>query len=548
MKSRCVSNCAILTATNHPKRKQNIMAKDITKTSLELLFQISRDLASYLDLQTILSRIIFLSVSNVKAERGSLIVLDEHLEPVDFALMYGDKFLSHSQAQSKGLLDDGLAGWVAHHREAVIVSDTQQDARWIQREDDADNRSGSKSAICVPLLARDQLVGVLTIVHPVPGFFTEEHFQLIQSIADQAGIAVNNALLYESLEAAHRRYRELFESSIDPILITKYDGMVMEANRQAVKYLERSATDLAGQSVYELHAARKELLGDGFELVQAAEPVSYESKFIKPDKIEIPVEVYIYTISIGGEDHLQWIFRDISERKALESLRQDLFAMIYHDIRSPLSNVVTSLNMLETILPPESDVVLKPVMAIANRSLNRVQRLVSSLLDISRLEVGQPISVMESTPVGEILNEAVESVAHIVENRGQSITVEYPDRLPDTRLDRDMIKRVMINLAENATKYAPREGKIIIGARISDGHVLFWVEDNGPGVPPELRETIFEKFSRIKSDKVPKGIGLGLAFCRLAVEAHGGRMWVVESEQLGGSCFAFTIPTGANMT
>ena len=181
------------------------MSKDNTRASLKLLFQISRELASSLDLQTIISRVISLSVSNVKAERGSLIVLNENLEPVDFALMYGDKFLPHIQAESRGLLDDGLAGWVAHHREAVIVSDTKQDERWFRREDDAADRSGSKSAICTPLLARGQLVGGLTIVHPAPGFFNEEHFQLIQSIADQAGIAINNACLYESLHTAHRR-------------------------------------------------------------------------------------------------------------------------------------------------------------------------------------------------------------------------------------------------------------------------------------------------------------------------------------------------------
>jgi two-component system, NtrC family, sensor histidine kinase KinB len=77
---------------------------------------------------------------------------------------------------------------------------------------------------------------------------------------------------------------------------------------------------------------------------------------------------------------------------------------------------------------------------------------------------------------------------------------------------------------------------------------LYWVEDSGPGIPPEMRETIFEKFTRIESDLVPKGIGLGLAFCRIAVEAHGGKMWVGESKQLGGSCFSFTIPTDAIMT
>ena len=316
----------------------------------------------------------------------------------------------------------------------------------------------------------------------------------------------------------------------------------MEANRQAGHYLKLPPSSLAGRSVFELHIARPEFLGDRVQSISTAEAVVYESELILPDKIEIPVEVHIYPISFEGENHLQWIFRDISERKALESLRQDLSAMIYHDIRSPLSNVAASLNMLETILPEQADPFIQSVIAIANRSTNRVQRLVSSLLDISRLEADQPISVMEMTPVAEILNETSESVAHILETRKQKLQVEYTEELPDIQIDADMIKRVMINLTENATKYGPPEGNIIIGARKSDRDVLFWVEDSGLGIPLDMRETIFDKFTRINSDSAPKGIGLGLAFCRLAVEAHGGKVWVDKSEALGGSCFAFTIP------
>ena len=329
-------------------------------------------------------------------------------------------------------------------------------------------------------------------------------------------------------------------------MITNYDGVVVEINRQAAHYLGLPVSSLVGKSIFELHTARKELLGEGFELVKTAEAVIYESELTKPDRIEVPIEVHIHPVSIESEDHLQWIFRDISERKKLDRLRQDLFAMIYHDLRSPLSNVVSSLNMLEMILPLETDTTIQPVMAIANRSLNRVQRLVSSLLDISRLEADQPISVMERTPVLDILTEAADSVAHILETRKQKLKVEYPDILPDIQIDPDMIKRVLINLTENATKYGPYESNIIIGARKSGENVAFWVEDSGPGIPLDMRETIFDKFTRINYDKAPKGIGLGLAFCRLAVEAHGGKVWIEKSEKLGGSCFVFTIPTGSN--
>ena len=106
----------------------------------------------------------------------------------------------------------------------------------------------------------------------------------------------------------------------------------------------------------------------------------------------IPVEIYVHKISFGGEELLQWIIRDITERKQLNSLRDDLSAMIYHDLRSPLANIVSSLDMLRALIPESENQVLQQVLSIAIRSSDRLQRLINSLLDINRLEAGQEIT------------------------------------------------------------------------------------------------------------------------------------------------------------
>ncbi len=135
-------------------------------------------------------------------------------------LCYNQQLIPYTLGQLHGVMEQGLAGWVLRNRQPALLPDTSQDERWVRRPDDQADRSGPKSAVCIPLLTRDQLVGVLTLVHPQPGFFTPDHLELLQSIGDQAGIAIHNARLYELLQAATRRYRELFENSIDPILIT----------------------------------------------------------------------------------------------------------------------------------------------------------------------------------------------------------------------------------------------------------------------------------------------------------------------------------------
>jgi signal transduction histidine kinase len=115
--------------------------------------------------------------------------------------------------------------------------------------------------------------------------------------------------------------------------------------------------------------------------------------------------------------------------------------------------------------------------------------------------------------------------------------------MPLISVDVDMVHRVLINLLENAIKYTPSEGQIEIGGRVENADwVKMWIRDSGPGIPPSEQERIFEKFIRLRGkDKMPGGLGVGLAFCRLAVQGHGGRIWV-ESDVDQGATFWLTLP------
>ena len=167
-----------------------------TRASLELLYDISREIAAALDLRTVLERVLLLSSENVGAISGSIIVLDEDGQPVDAAFITGNQFHENAAPQLRITFEQGLAGWVSRNRQATLISNTSQDERWIHLPDDSTKSIGPKSAISVPIFARDQLVGVVTLVHPTPDFFTHDHLALLQAIADQAGVAVLNAQLY----------------------------------------------------------------------------------------------------------------------------------------------------------------------------------------------------------------------------------------------------------------------------------------------------------------------------------------------------------------
>jgi GAF domain-containing protein len=153
-------------------KKENESAR----ASLELLYDISRELNVALDLRTVLHRVIFLAMKNVGAINGSIIVLDEKAHPIESAILTGERLHENTTRQLRATLEGGLAGWVARNRQAALLPNTSQDERWLRRPDDALDRSGPKSAISAPILAHEMLVGVITLIHPKPGFFTADHW------------------------------------------------------------------------------------------------------------------------------------------------------------------------------------------------------------------------------------------------------------------------------------------------------------------------------------------------------------------------------------
>jgi len=137
--------------------------------------------------------------------------------------------------------------------------------------------------------------------------------------------------------------------------------------------------------------------------------------------------------------------------------------------------------------------------------------------------------------------EAAEIVQPAAEGKGIGLQIDIPPRLPLVNLDADMIRRVIINLMDNSVKYTPEGGVVTVSARAAPAEVIVSVRDTGPGIPSDQHTRIFARFARLQRDSSPKGLGLGLTFCKLAIEAHSGKIWV-ESQMGHGSTFSFKLP------
>ena len=521
------------------------------KTYLELMIRISRELANSLDLNRTLEQVLFLSTKAVGAESGSLVVLDSSRQPVDSAMVVNNQLITGTTIQMAPTLMMGLAGWVLQHNQAVLVRDTRLDERWLKQEDDLQVNANGKSAICVPLIAADQIAGILTIVHNEPGYFDSTHLGFLQAIADQAAMALHNAQLYHQLEAAHSRYQELFQDSIDPIFISAKDGKILEANRQAVLISGYHLADLK-EHVFifsPLQANETYLLTatppDDDGTPDPSKVMTYESSLINKSGEVIPVLVNTRPLKIDGAAQIQWIIRDISEIKKLRQYQEDSVAMIYHDLRSPIANIISAVDILHSMHLEQKDPGVTSLIHILSRSTDRMQRLTSNLLDFKFLEAGQAVIKRKLSTISEIVTDAVQTIQLGAESKAQQIQVNVEPGLPELYIDTDMLKRVLINLLENASKFTPREGLIQVTATQTDGNILFSVRDSGPGIPPDAMQLIFEKFVTFSPDKQTRSMGIGLAFCRLAVEAHGGKIWA-ESDPGNGSNFQFILPVALN--
>ncbi|RMF04721.1 MAG: hypothetical protein D6768_02555 [Chloroflexi bacterium] len=227
----------------------------------------------------------------------------------------------------------------------------------------------------------------------------------------------------------------------------------------------------------------------------------------------------------------------------LEQLRQDTIDLIVHDLRHPISSLFGAIKILEMVLPEEILKENQQLIDIANSNCDLLQLMVESLLDVAGMDSGDFNLHTSQIDLKSFTADAVNRVQMLANIENISIRTEVAADLPGIRADEEKLHRIMGNLLHNAIKFTPGGGEITVNVSLTGGVVQFAVTDSGPGIPPENRDFVFERFAQLGGEH-PRvgGFGLGLAFCKMAVEAHGGQIWV-ESGELGqGSRFVFTLP------
>ena len=350
--------------------------------------------------------------------------------------------------------------------------------------------------------------------------------------------------LRESEEAT----RTLLESAPIGIVIVDDSGTIDMVSKKALVMFGYKQTDLVGEPI-------GILVPEMYKGVHAQQCMRYRSdpherpmgtgidlSAQRKDGSTFPVEVNLGFIRTNKGLLTMSFIVDITERQQSETQREHLMRMMVHDLRSPLSSTLTSLEYLRAI---SSDVLVGDrlkLLEIAVNSADKMLKLVNAILDVNRLKSGAMPLVRNIVDLPDIASEVVDEVALLAGEKEIEILMDIPLTLPPIDVDPSLITRVIQNLVNNAIKFTPEKGSIHLKAWQEPddvGKLHMSVQDTGSGIPVEIRDRLFQEF--VTGIQTGRGSGLGLAFCKLALEAHGDRIWV-ESETGQGTTFTFTLP------
>ncbi|MFN8455672.1 MAG: GAF domain-containing protein [Anaerolineae bacterium] len=423
----------------------------------------------------------------------------------------------------------------------ILINDVDTVTNWIK----SPSSQKVRSWIGAPLIARDEVIGMLTVDSHQVNKYTNENVQEIAAFAEQVATAMSNAQIVAQLRNMEDSYTILFEDSADMSIITDYYGQIMNANRKACQMLRRTKEALIGSPISLIDRRLNSILTENIKRLKAWREVSLELDITDAYHETISLEVNARHVDYGGKECVQWVGRDISVRKQSEKMRQDLINMLVHDLRGPVGNLVNTIELLPMLLRSiTEDPKISTFLELAKRSGQEVRDLIDSMLDVGRLEAGEIYLQRSMVDLADIIQAIKDQVTPRATSKKMGLAFHLPPSLPEVWIDRGMIRRVLINLTDNAIKYTPHQGRVSLTISQDHNSLHFAVADNGPGIGKEHQARIFNKFSRVDhSSSAPSGVGLGLAFCKLAVEAHGGTIWV-ESEGVAGhgSTFHFSIP------
>jgi signal transduction histidine kinase len=515
------------------------MLPDFRVRQRDYLLEISRALTQELDLDKLLGRILYISAEMLAGQAGLIALRAEK---------GGWKIATRL----------GISANLARYLEPLLaeIPDNEDPARFELPEVNRLLQNlartvglGLLTGVGLPLITRERVIGVIFVFRNYPGIFSSNDRALLQSFANQAAIAVDNAQLYQQVIQDKQRMDALLDSAADGILILSPVHIITRCNPAFARMLGEAMNNIVDKShetVIDLKCHKDMLTleqaeAGGWPLTPNA-TLYVEGDLQRSSKVALPVGI-TYAPLISAEGNLLNIIatvRDITRFREAEEIKSTFISVISHELKTPVALIKGYVGTLRREDADWDREIVKDSLAVIEEEADRLTNLIENLLDASRLQAGG----LSINPTDLALDVLAERIAKRFQTQASihKIMVEFPENFPIVNGDETRLEQVLANLVSNAIKYSPEGGEIRIRGQILAQQVIVCVSDQGPGVAPEDIPHIFDRFYRSSiAKRTTKGAGLGLYLARAVIEAHGGQIWV-DTQPGKGARICFSIP------
>ncbi len=515
------------------------MLPDFRVRQRDYLLEISRAITQELDLDIVLARILHISIEMLAGQAG-LIALRERP---------GGWRVATSQSLPPAFLRqiEPLFATVPEHEEPARY-ELPEINRLLQGITRAASM-GLLTGVALPLIARKEVIGVLFIFRNYLGVFSGNDKSILESFADQAAIAVQNAQLYTRLRFEERRMVAMLDSVADGILIIAPDHTIEHCNPAFARMLGKPASKIKGLPHEEVVHFVKQREGmtlehaeiGGWPLTPNAS-LYVEGDLDRVGQTPLPVGI-TYAPLLSSESALLNIIasvRDITRFREADELKSTFVSVVSHELKTPVALIKGYVSTLRREDATWDREIVHDSLEVIEEEADRLTELIENLLDATRLQAG----VLSMNLSEVFLDDLAQRIAQRFQTQTEihQFVVEFPQNFPVILGDDDRLAQVFSNLLSNAIKYSPKGGIIRVEGQVLPTQVIVCVSDQGAGIAVGDIPHVFDRFYRATdASKTTKGAGLGLYLTRAVIQAHGGRIWV-DPKPGAGARICFSLP------
>jgi signal transduction histidine kinase len=525
-----VSQSTAMALQNARLHRKTVLELADNMREMYILRQIDRELNDTIDLSHVFQMTLDWALRFTNAQYASLSLYNEEADSLWSMTDYGYDLSADKLANLRREYGTSITQRVARSGRAEVVPDITTDPDFVRLA------ANVRSQLSVPVMREDRVIAVITLESKKLNGFTDNHLDFVAKLATRAGVAIDNARLYEESIREREKLSHILSNTADVVIVIGSDDRVMLINQSALGAMHLyPGENYVGRPIFDTFENQAFL--DAYRRAKASgENVTQE--------IAMPNErVFYANLRLHEGIGCIIVMHDITPFKEMDKLKSELIATVSHDLKQPLGvmNGYVELLMMQQAVSPQG---LNHIQMI-RRAVQNMRQLIDDLLDLTKIESGIKLD-LQPVPINAVVTDCIESLRPTAQNKQMMILSEINDTLPQVIGDKSRLRQILMNLIGNAVKYTPPEGWVKVTAEPRGGTLRLAIQDNGLGISPEDQIHIFDRFYRVRRPETDsiEGTGLGLAIVKSLVEAHNGQI-NLESRLGEGSTFYLTLPVAS---